>query len=93
MWYTQSVGFRSSLFPYIYWWSITNGIKGLANHCFALCTFDEKQYTSINGLNSDLTNIYGLLKMLISDCHFFLTYISDPLHHFAQMMQAWILAS
>ena len=52
---------------------------------------DRKQYTSISGFNSDLTNIHGVLKGLVSDRHLFLTYISGLLqgikyskvHHFA----------
>ena len=48
------------------------------------------QYTSINGLNSDLTNIYGVPKVFLGRL-FFLTYISglvraikySKVHHFA----------
>ena len=36
---------------------------GLANHCFAFYISDWKQCTSINGFNSDLTNIYGEPKI------------------------------
>ena len=62
-----------------------NGIMGLDNHS------DWKQYTSINGFNSDLINIYGKPKGLVSGRHLFLTYISGLLqvikyskvHHFA----------
>ena len=64
---------------------------GLANHCFAFYISDWKQYTSINGFNSDLTNIYGEPQGLVSGCHLFFTYISGLLraikyskvHHFA----------
>ena len=60
---------------------------GLANHCFAFYIGDWKQYTSINGFNSDFTNIYG--ERL--GRHLFLAYISGLLraikyskvHHFA----------
>ena len=57
------------------------------------CTYisDWKQYTSINGFNSDLINVYGKPKGLISGRHLFLTYISgllqaikySKIHHFA----------
>ena len=56
--------------PYI------NGIMGFSNHCFAFHISDRKQYTSINGFNSNLTNIYGVRKGLVSGRHLFLTYIS-----------------
>ena len=63
----------------------------LDNHCFAFYISDWKQYTSINGYNSDLINIYGEPKALFSGRHLFLTYISGLLqaikcskvHHFA----------
>ena len=64
---------------------------GLDNHCFAFYVSDWKQYTSINAFNSDLINIYGEPKCLVSRRHFFLAYISGLLqaikyskvHHFA----------
>ena len=64
---------------------------GLDNHCFAFYSSDWKQYTSINGFNSDLIDTYGEPKCLVSDRHLFLTYISGLLqaikyskvHHFA----------
>ena len=64
---------------------------GLANHCFVFYISDWKQYTSINGFNSDLTNISGEPQGLVSGRHLFLTYISGLLraiiyskvHHFA----------
>ena len=43
-----------------------NGIIGFSNHCFAFYTSDRKQYTSINGFNSNFTNIYGVHKGLVS---------------------------
>ena len=51
---------------------------------------DRKQYTSINGFNFDLTNIYGVPKSSVYGSHLFLTYISGLLqaikyskvHHF-----------
>ena len=51
-----------------------NGIMGLDNHCIAFYISDWKQYTSINGFNSDLINIYGKPKGLVSGRHLFLTY-------------------
>ena len=67
------------------------GIRGLANHWFAFYISDRKQYTSINGFNSDLTNIYGVPKGSVQGSHLFFTYISGLLraikyskvHHFA----------
>ena len=64
---------------------------GLDNHCFAFYISDWKQYSSINGFNSDFINIYGEPKGLVSGCHLFLTYISGLLqaikcskvHHFS----------
>ena len=64
---------------------------GLDNHCFAFYISDWKQNTSINGFNSDLINICGEPKGLVSGRHLFLTYISGLLqaikyskvHHFA----------
>ena len=56
--------------PYI------NEIMGFSDNCFAFYISDRKQYTSINGFNSNLTNIYGVRKGLVSGCHLFLTYIS-----------------
>ena len=53
---------------------------GLDNHCFAFNISDSKQYTSTNGFNSDLINIYGEPKGLVSGRHLFLTYISGLLH-------------
>ena len=53
-----------------------NEIMGFSDHCFAFYISDRKQYTSINGFNSNLTNIYGVRKGLVSGCHLFLTYIS-----------------
>ena len=53
-----------------------NGIMRFSDHCFAFYISDRKQYTSINGFNSNLTNIYGVRKGLVSGCHLFLTYIS-----------------
>ena len=50
-----------------------NGIMGLDNHYFAFCISDWKQYTLINGSNSDLINIYGKPKGLVSGRHLFLT--------------------
>ena len=52
-----------------------NEIMGFSDHCFAFYISDRKQYTSINGFNSNLTNIYGVRKGLVSGCHLFLTYI------------------
>ena len=52
---------------------------GLDNHCFTFYISDWKQYTSINGFNSDLINIYGEPKGLVSDRHLFPTYISGLL--------------
>ena len=64
---------------------------GLDNHCFVFYISDWKQYTPINGFNSDLINIYGEPKGLVSGRHLFHTYISGLLqeikyskvHHFA----------
>ena len=64
---------------------------GLDNHCFAFYISDWKQYTSINGFNSDLINTYGEPKGLVSGRHLFITYIScllqaikySKVHHFA----------
>ena len=53
-----------------------NGIMGFSDHCFAFYISDRKQYTSINGFNSNLTNIYGVRKGLVSGLQLFLTYIS-----------------
>ena len=53
-----------------------NGFMGFYDHCFAFYINDRKQYTSINGFNSNLTNIYGVRIGLVSGCHLFLTYIS-----------------
>ena len=52
---------------------------------------NRKQFTSINGLNYDITNIYGVSKLLVTGRHFFLTDINGLLwaikyskvHHFA----------
>ena len=52
---------------------------GLDNHCFTFYISDWKQYTSINGFNSDLINIYGEPKGLVSGRHLFPTYISGLL--------------
>ena len=68
-----------------------NGIMGLDSHCFAFYISDWKQYTSINGFNSDVINIYGKPKGLVSGRHLFLTYINgllqaikySKIHHFA----------
>ena len=64
---------------------------GLDNHCFAFYISDWKQCTSINSFNSDLINIYGEPKGLVSSRQLFLIYISGLLqaikyskvHHFA----------
>ena len=56
--------------------SYFNGIMGFSDHCFAFYISDRKQYTSINGFNSNLTNIYGVRKGLVSGLHLFLTYSS-----------------
>ena len=40
-------------------------------------TGDKKQYISINGFNSNFTNICGVRKGLLSGCHLFLTFDSD----------------
>ena len=56
--------------PYI------NGIMGFSDYCFAFYISDREQYISINGFNSNLTNIYGVRKGLVSGFHLFLTYIS-----------------
>ena len=53
-----------------------NGVMRFSDHCFAFCISDRKQYTSINGFNSSVTNIYGVHKVLVSGRHLFLTYIS-----------------
>ena len=63
-----------------------NGIMWFSNHYFAFYVSDSKQYTSINGFNSNIwcikvygvynSNIYGVRKDLISGCHLFLTFIS-----------------
>ena len=52
-----------------------NGIMGFTNHCFAFSISDRKQYTSINGSNSNITNIYGVRKSLVSVRHLFLTLV------------------
>ena len=52
---------------------------GLPNNCFAFYISDWKQFTSINGFNSDFTNICGEPKGLASGRHLFLTYISGLL--------------
>ena len=64
---------------------------GLDNHCFSFYISNWKQYTSINGFNSNLINTYGKPKCLVLGRHLFLTYISGLLqaikyskvHHFA----------
>ena len=64
---------------------------GLDNHFFSFYISDWKQYTSINGFNSDLINMYGEPKGLVLGRHLFLTYIigllqaikSSKVHHFA----------
>ena len=56
--------------PYI------NEIMGFSDNCFAFYISDRKQYTSINGFNSNFTKIYGARKGLVSGFHLFLTYIS-----------------
>ena len=64
---------------------------GLNNHCFDFYISDWKQYTSINGFNSDLINIYCEPKGLVPGRHLFLSYITGLLqaikyskvHHFA----------
>ena len=53
-----------------------NGIMEFSDHYFVVYISDRKQYTSINGFNSNLTNIYGVRKGLVSGRHLFLTYIS-----------------
>ena len=53
-----------------------NGIMRFSDHCFAFYISDRKQYTSINGFNSNLTNIYDLCKGLVSVRCLLLTYIS-----------------
>ena len=53
-----------------------NRIIGFPNYCFVFYVIDRKQYTSINGFNSSLTNIYGIRKGLVSGCHLLLTHIS-----------------
>ena len=52
-----------------------NGIMGFTNHCFAFSISDRKQHTSINGSNSNITNIYGVRKSLVSVRHLFLTLV------------------
>ena len=54
-----------------------NGIMGISDHWFAFYISDRKQYTSINGFNSNFTNIYGVHRGLVSGRHLFLTYISS----------------
>ena len=49
--------------PYI------NEIMGFSDNCFAFYISDRKQYTSINGFNSNFTKIYGVRKGLVSGCH------------------------
>ena len=49
---------------------------GFSDHCYTFYISDRKQYTSINGFDSNFTNICGLRKGLVSGCHLFLTYIS-----------------
>ena len=58
-----------------------NGIMGFTNHCFAFSISDRKQYTSINGSNSNITNIYDVRRSLVSVRHLFLTYISGLYWH------------
>ena len=65
-----------------------NGIMGFSDHCFAFHISDRKQYTLLNGFNSNLINIYGVRKSLVSGGHLFLTYIIQAIkyskvHHFA----------
>ena len=50
-----------------------NEILGFSDHCLYIS--DRKQYTWINGFNSNFTNIYGVRKGLVSGCHLFLTYV------------------
>ena len=52
-------------------------IMGFSDHCFAFYISNRKQYTSINGFNSNFTNICGVRKGLLSGCHLFLTFDSD----------------
>ena len=73
-----------------------NGIMGFSDHCFAFFYIsDWKQYASINGFNSNFTNIYDVRKGFVSGCHLFLTYNSDlygqqniPKYTIFQMIQA-----
>ena len=53
-----------------------NEIMGFSDHCFAFYISDRKQYSSINGFNSNLTNIYDVRKGLVSGYHLFFTNIS-----------------
>ena len=46
---------------------------GFSDHCY---TSDKKQYASVNGFNSNFTNICGVRKGMVSGCYLFLTYIS-----------------
>ena len=47
-----------------------------SDHCLTFYISDRKQYTKINGFDSNFTNIYGARKGLVSGCHLLLTYIS-----------------
>ena len=40
-----------------------NGIMGFSDHCFDFYISDRKQYTSINGFDSNFTNIYVHAKV------------------------------
>ena len=53
------------------------GLMGLMGFVFYI--IDRKKYASIIGLISNITNIYGVPTVLVSDRHFFLTYISGLL--------------
>ena len=53
-----------------------NGNMGFSDRCSAFYISDRKQYTSINGSNSNLTNIYGVRKSLVSGCQLFLPCIN-----------------
>ena len=53
-----------------------NGIMAFSDHSFTFYTSDRKEYTSIDGFNSNLTNIYGVRKGLGSGRHLFLIYIN-----------------
>ena len=72
-----------------------NGIMGLANHCFALYISDWKQYTLINGFNSDLitymVNQKVWFQVVTYSLHILVVYYGQqniPKYTILQMMQA-----